>query len=543
MNYGVLYVLKVVIVEDEKRICNMIATFIDWNGLGFEIAGTADNGTDGLELILSIRPDVIITDIRMPGCDGIEMIAGIKEELPYADVIIISGHKQFDYAHKAIKYGIRYYLLKPIMETELQEILMEILKRRKKSLSHNNIMRDMEETISYQNDVLRSNFISDLCENRDKLTGQSIPAVNAKYAAAFVPKLFSVMLIRCNKRYSNDTSGAENVLLSISQLVEKSYSDAAEEVVYGINSYGLTIVLNYSPENSGEISRRHKEFMKNAARRIEVLGMYLLYIGVGRECAYEELWESFDSALLAIRSRVFSSEDGLIYYEQEWDPDTNTGNIVSFDYYSQLLTYIKMNNPGGTDSWFSKLSAMLSDCSSLTLSQLYGVSYHIFDYVTELVESGMKKKLPRGKLREEMETALLDANSISGFVRILQDRIKKLAAESAKNTGSGHSGPVSKALEYINNSYGSQIKLEDVAKYVYLNPTYFSELFKAECGVTFSDYLQNLRMESAKRLLRETDLGIAQIAQNVGYSDSKYFSKTFTKLVGIKPTGYRKLYI
>ena len=118
--------LKVIIADDERLICRLVQALADWESLGMEVAALAENGLEALELIKSREPDILITDIRMPGCDGLELIRSAKELMPDLEVVIISGYAHFEYAQKAMKYGAGYYLLKPIKQTELMETLEKI---------------------------------------------------------------------------------------------------------------------------------------------------------------------------------------------------------------------------------------------------------------------------------------------------------------------------------------------------------------------------------------------------------------------------------
>ena len=118
--------LKVVIADDEVRICQLIQALVNWEEMGMEIAGTANNGIDACEVIEKESPDILITDIRMPGCSGLELIEKIKKTKPELEIIIISGYAHFEYAQQAIRYGVGYYLLKPINKVELMGILEKL---------------------------------------------------------------------------------------------------------------------------------------------------------------------------------------------------------------------------------------------------------------------------------------------------------------------------------------------------------------------------------------------------------------------------------
>ncbi len=121
--------MKVVVADDERRVCALIVALIDWDGLGLQNVGTAYDGLEAFEVIKREKPDLVITDIRMPGLDGLELISKAKALYPDLQFIIISGHKQFDYAQSAIKYGVGEYLLKPIKKQELNQTLQRMKNR------------------------------------------------------------------------------------------------------------------------------------------------------------------------------------------------------------------------------------------------------------------------------------------------------------------------------------------------------------------------------------------------------------------------------
>ena len=121
--------LKVIIADDEQRICRLVQVLADWEALGMEVIGTAENGFEALDLVKKTHPDILITDIRMPGCDGLELIRQAKLSCAHLEVVIISGYAHFEYAQNAIRYGVGNYLLKPIRREELMETLLKMKER------------------------------------------------------------------------------------------------------------------------------------------------------------------------------------------------------------------------------------------------------------------------------------------------------------------------------------------------------------------------------------------------------------------------------
>ena len=159
---------KVIIADDEKLICKLVQTLVDWNSLGMEIVGTAENGLEALALIEEKSPNILITDIRMPGCNGLELIKQAREIQPDIEIVIISGYAHFEYAQTAIAYGVGNYILKPIKQAELTETLQKIVKRLEVSYK-NNLSGSLPNA---QNDLkkLRENLLKDILNGKTGFT-------------------------------------------------------------------------------------------------------------------------------------------------------------------------------------------------------------------------------------------------------------------------------------------------------------------------------------------------------------------------------------
>ena len=192
--------LKVLIADDEEKICQLIEKLINWESLGLKVAAVASNGVDAVKKIMEYRPDIVITDIRMPGIDGMELIERTKKICPDTEIIIISGYRHFEYAQTAIRYGVRNYLLKPIRKDELRETLekiVDICRERNEQL-------DFEERVrlALKNDAerLRTGFISQLIYGSSERKGDSsIEAVNAQFHFRFREGIFQILGIRFDR--------------------------------------------------------------------------------------------------------------------------------------------------------------------------------------------------------------------------------------------------------------------------------------------------------------------------------------------------------
>lgn len=173
--------MKIVIADDEKKICLLLRNLIDWDSIGMEIVGEANNGMDALQLLIAERPDIVILDIRMPGMDGLELLQKIREMDESIKVILISGHKHFEYAHTALRYGVENYLLKPISGEELMNNLQMVKNKILQESGEVKRRMVMEERLVESVEKVRRNFLADLVDNRIRTEQAQLERWNQEY--------------------------------------------------------------------------------------------------------------------------------------------------------------------------------------------------------------------------------------------------------------------------------------------------------------------------------------------------------------------------
>ena len=188
--------LKVLIIDDEEKVCRLIQCLIDWESLGLYIAGICHDGLLALDMVKETSPDIIITDIRMPGCDGLTLIRAAKEFNPGIHFIIISGYGQFDYAQRAIQYGVSDYILKPIKEKDLKATLVSIVEKHQSMESHRQQDEAIRNELNSTQERIKSNFINDLILNPQIIQAfHSIEDINRTYYTNFKESAFTLLCI------------------------------------------------------------------------------------------------------------------------------------------------------------------------------------------------------------------------------------------------------------------------------------------------------------------------------------------------------------
>lgn len=526
--------LNVVIADDEERICQLIEALIEWEKLGMQIAGIAHNGLEALELVEKIRPDILITDIRMPGCNGLELIAGVRKTAE-CEIIIISGYAHFEYAQSAIKYGVGDYLLKPVNQAELYATLKKlkerIMERRESESDRQQLLQKSENDI-YR---LQMNLMEQLIGQRAApLTMQML---QEEYYLKVQPGVFQAFCLKIDGKIEElSESGLAVVMDKASSLLTSSLRAKCYELVLYEKPCTWIGIMNYPKDEGDEIRRKMRECLNQLEAQKNLYGPVTFSGAVGRAVIEpEQLMCSVKEAMTILKERLVKGT-GRILDKMPEESSVHERNllekymrltahaieVLSLEEAERAAWHIKeeaeaIPNINGQEIWELAVS-----CGRLFLSQLEirqrEQENHRFEVQCE--HCGTAEELFAQLVK--MQNEHLDAV------------IKRRENDAVR--------PIRQAKQYIQNHFQEPITMEEVSSAVGLSSAYFSVLFKKEEGEGFAKYLINLRMEEAKRLLRETNCSVAEICHKVGYSDVKHFTHTFEKAAGVKPATYRKLY-
>jgi len=192
--------IKAIIADDEIRVCQLIKNLINWDVIGIEIVGEADNGITAYDLICNKNPDIVITDIRMPGLDGLALIKKVRETKPKTSFIIISGHKHFEYAQNAVKYGVEEYLLKPINKEELTNILIKLRDRLLENSERLEDDKKIKTQLASSTDKLRKQLLANVMVDSDVLIIEDLEKINTEYQFSFKSGCFQAIALKLDKR-------------------------------------------------------------------------------------------------------------------------------------------------------------------------------------------------------------------------------------------------------------------------------------------------------------------------------------------------------
>lgn len=522
---------RVLLADDEEEIREGMRRKIDWEGLGFSLAGTAENGVEALELAEQLRPDVVLTDIKMPYMDGLELCRRLKLSLPAAKLVVFSGFDDFEYARKAIGMNVSEYILKPINAPELSAVLGRLREQldlqRMERRDMDALRRRYEESLP----ILRELFYTRLLDGR--YPPEQVRERAARYEIELPEGCWAAALV------SMDTPVSERdelLLLSVQAFFQKHF--ALENCALRTALYNEMTALLFHLEDEGLIYALTAELERLCVLAESLLGLRL-FVGVGRPCrGPEQLHASMEGAASAVDYRVLL-DGGRVLYIGDLEPNRSAGLTLEEEDLRRFSTAVKL----GTEEEVARI--VRAQVGRVRDARLSLAQSHMF--FLEIVTSLTRLAQANGVNIEEVfgpgftgMVSITDFSSLDELERWLSDRALKLWGILSRQRSDSAWKTVERAKEFIAAHYAeSDLSVDTLCDYLHLSPAYFSTLFKRETQKSFTTYVTDLRMDQAARLLLDTDEKTYLIAERTGYADSNYFSYVFKKHFGLTPSKYR----
>ncbi len=535
--------MKVIIADDEDKICQLIYKLVDWEQLEMQVMAIVHNGIEALEAIEKYRPDIVITDIRMPGYDGLEMIRRAKDVCGNMDIIIISGYRHFEYAQNAIRYGVKDYLLKPVKKAELTDTLTRIKAaylQRAKKLSTEEANRI---TVKNSVDKLRAAFFTEVLFKKEKRKDEiTVDIINEEYRYQFKPGYFQVILIKIDGIDNSYQSNTTYIQDKVMQSLNKRLTDECYELESIFEENICYCILNYNYESKKAIRKILKSILDELLLQKDILENLKITLGAGViNDNISELPLSLKTALWAIEQRLVLGVNKVIEGENVSSNELADSKLF-YDFNKQMVDALEKMDEASLTRALTDLQTSLKNKESTTGHEIIQMTKEAMNlYLFTMRQNKFIIKDAESlfeKFSLNIENIGTTDEVFSYLTRIVVLSFRKSVVDKKQEDNK----PIRDAKLYMKEHYKEAISLEIVSSYVGFNATYFSSLFKKETGKTFSEYLTKLRMEKAKELLKETNLSVAAICTEVGYSDNKHFTKGFAKYTNLKPNEYRKIY-
>ncbi len=533
--------LKVLIADDEKKVCQLIANLIDWESLGFEIVGVVNDGISAYKFIQENTVNLMITDIRMPGCDGMELIQKAKVLYPNLHIVIISGYSQFDYAQNAIRYGVEDYLLKPIRKKDLMATLQKILDRYKEEILDAKKWQDIQKKLEENEEIVKRSLLEDLLKRPEKFGGFFIcEKINAEYHYKFAEDCYQTLIVKIFPEKRKEDADTRRILLQKGlELLKESVQNVCNEAVFHIIDGEIYGLFNGTEEELHKVYRRLKKVRLDVVRLQDVFDEIQVYLALGR-CinSIRQVLASFEDARAAMQDRFYYADDFLLRREEKKERD-DAKYYIDNAFKKRFLNYIEILD---IDNIKKELELI---CKALKKSRLQdgSVVADVYKEILTLFYFGVHSyNISIPDQYAELQSHLEYFGSIDKAIAYLAEYIVNSLMHWIAEKKYVEARPIRIAKRYISDNYYKPLTLEMVSKEIGFNATYFSSMFKKETDMNFSEYLKKIRIDNAKNMLLNTEQTVEDISYAVGYSDIKYFSRLFKKLTKVTPTEFRKLY-
>lgn len=530
--------LKVFLVEDEFVVREGIKKNIDWNRYGYEFCGEASDGELAFSMIQKEKPDIVITDIKMPFMDGLTLSKLIKKEMPWVEIIILTGYAEFEYAKEGIKIGVAEYLSKPINGEELiraiDSVAEKIREKQKEREIKEKYQKEMEENFLKERKELFGHLVTgsrsvvELLEMADKLKVD----LSAMWYNVVLFKLQSVN--HAYDEYSNSLIEIEEVLQKI--------ADTSDVLVFDRNLEGKALI--FKGDTVEELEEQQNKYIERFKQELEEYTHIRYFGGIGKPVnrlrelpmSFEKASHAFAHRYLIKESRILNSEEIEERTYQEPDEfDINRINPKQIDR-SKIMEFLKLGDQEEAvyfvEEFFKGLGTKALKSSMFRQYIVMDAYFCVAEFVEELQFS-----------REDIETLDVASDVLANEKNAMDyvARIIRQALELREKTASNRYGDVvDEVMRYIEKNYADEeLFLNLLASHVNFSPNHLSMIFSQQTGQTFIKYLTDFRMNKAKELLRCSGKRSSVISMEVGYKDPHYFSYLFKKTQGMTPTQYR----
>jgi two-component system response regulator YesN len=520
---------SVFLVDDESIVLEGIRSKLNWEESGFTYAGEATDGELAFSMIQEIKPDILITDIKMPFMDGLTLSQMIKKIQPWIKIIILSGHDEFDYAKKAISIGVADFILKPFTPEELLASLNKIAEQLDGERKQFSDMAHLKQELESNAALLRDKYLTDLVQ------GSLDTAVSVQRAEELqIDLLARFYIVSVSEIHPAD--GNTDFLPEAKARLLDLIRNKTECTTFFVSPERFVCIVKSNSETAKEdecyniAEAIEHELAKNLeCTVVTAIGHSVEHISHITN-SYKDAEHILELCRFVNKNRIVSTDD----------IKKSTDGLISLQENDPLVDQLKYAGEGEIDKIIAQFMGLLqnnSDHFSIIASYLL---VDVIMAVSKLIEDlggNIKDVMPEILTHSFVDNAVKDQKTFIAEIR----RVLTVVLEYRNARMQGRYGDVIlKAKQYIEKNYASQNTcLSSVSEEVHLSPNHFSTIFSQECGITFIEYLTEVRIEQAKKLLKNTDMKGSDIAYETGFSDPHYFSFIFKKTTGLSPREYR----
>ncbi len=529
---------SILLVDDESAVREGIRSRTPWERYNFSVVGEAGNGIEALELVEDLHPDVVITDIRMPYLDGMDLIKEIRLAHPATTLVILSGYDEFTYAQQAMHYDVSEYVLKPVSVDDLCGLLERLGTRLDQEIKRTQDQKRLKEVYQQALPLIREKFLLSLLTTTQATSDQNLISKAREYGLDLEKDEFMVALIESD-HLQNDPLQT----LAMFEVVDEVCKKEEGSLVFQFENQ-VAIIFS---ANSHKQAHYDSVFKKQTYRKAEQVQAYLekynfpVVLGIGNQVHRPSaISQSYRQALRALNYSSCYPEQSLLFISdlESESPEEQLGAI------QELQANVVLSVKTGNDQQVSEAVSNLfgEALASLSLTQIQELVLSLAVSLQDLAHSYGHTLFTLSEdegrnLFAELASLTTLGKARRWFTHLCLEIREKIAGQRENS----HIQFIGKAKFLITKHFTeSGFGLEEICEMIGVSPSYFSSTFKKEVGLSFVQYLTAMRMDRAKELLVKTEGKTYEIAQAVGFSEPNYFSFSFKRHVGLSPSQYRQ---
>lgn len=535
--------LKILVADDDKIIREGLKLIIEESNPEYKVVGEASNGIQALAAIENLKPDVLVVDINMPEMDGIELIKKLRSSQNTISVIVLSGYDEYRYVRESMRQGAMDYLLKPVDDVCLIELLNKICNEH--TLIRENKEKAMMQSVRLEESMalLKGKLLNDLVKGNG-MNNTRIDETLLNFGIASGGNII-LSIISTDNICEMEKNRLKGIVFSPANIIE-SYilhnfnNEPDQQLLLSLTDYEV-ILLVYTKSDTTDMEEyfyKQLDFIREEVARKESFT-----ISAGISHIYNDIRKShipYHQALFSLKRRFYEGGNKVLKCSQENSCYVNINENIVSSYFDKIFNLIEITDTVKTGKLVEEML--------VSFHKINGYPEQIRKICLELVQ---KTSIRLNEFKNSMELFPIEDMNIIMNIEVLdtfyelKDYLKGTFCRITEQIKLERSYKINKipekAKEYIKIHYKENITLKSVADHVYLNPNYFSQLFKNETGENFIDYLIETRIKEAKKLLAMPEIKVYEVGEKVGYEDPVSFNRAFKKIVGISPNEYRSV--
>ena len=535
--------LKVFLVEDESIVREGLKKNIPWQEYGYQFTGEASDGEMALPMIRKIRPDVLITDIKMPFMDGLALSQIVTQEIPEIKIVIISGYDEFEYAQQAIRVGVEQYLLKPITKGTLRKVLLEIREKIESEQEQKNYLETFQNEMKEYENYARRSFLEKVFSG--VFSVQQIYEEAAKISLDLDGPCYNLILLNLQVKRQNPEYIMQEPegMSEVREALFRFFLRFPQYLIFQWNVSLYGVLIKGETEQMEALKEQCIHNIEKICSQQEISLEWCVAVGnpVERLSLLPECYAKVNHILA---HRFFNSQRHILTEKdvEELLPGKDLKSFASVD--SAMVNpdiiqgFLREGKQAEIKDFVDGYLAGVKEALESRLFRDYLLLNIRFTTINYMQIFGVCQQ---DFLPEDDDRKVHDASASGGNIDVymleLLERALTLRDRESENQGKR---ALKKGLKYIEENFSDEsLSLNSVAGAIGVSGNYFSSIFSQEMQMTFIEFVTKKRMEKAKKLLIQTQLHSNEIAGKVGYKDPHYFSFVFKKTVGCTPREYR----